>query len=278
MTMFNYLTIEQAIKYVSSKINYEFSYENLKDLEAFQIIQPVFFFQGFAKFHYMEDKEAITEIGGYFQLYEGESLISKEDINFDKCFLYQPALDDYDTFDGEIEICLNLEEQVRVEDGYEVIPSLKWIKDSHVEINPYNYSFYLYDLDDNGNEFIKSAIKPYEVRIKKAELDDWLMTTIEGDKAQSLQTRISELEKQLEQSSQQLEQAKANQLPKGQGDTLLILGAVMESIRGVAKPNYTQTSLIDAILTKYGDTPGISYGTLTKKFPEAKDYLKQRLK
>lgn len=203
MTMFNYLTIEQAIKYVSSKINYEFSYENLKDLEAFQIIQPVFFFQGFAKFHYMEDKEAITEIGGYFQLYEGESLISKEDINFDKCFLYQPALDDYDTFDGEIEICLNLEEQVRVEDGYEVIPSLTWIKDSHVEINPYNYSFYLYDLDDNGNEFIKSAIKPYEVRIKKAELDDWLMTTIEDDKAQSLQTRISELEKQLEQSSQQ---------------------------------------------------------------------------
>ena len=49
MIMFNYLTIEQAIKYVSSKVEYEFLFDNLKDLEAFQIINPVFFFKGFAK-------------------------------------------------------------------------------------------------------------------------------------------------------------------------------------------------------------------------------------
>ena len=63
---------------------------------------------------------------------------------------------------------------------------------------------------------------------------------------------------------------------KSQGDTLLILGAVMESIKEVAKPNYTQESLIHAILAKYGNTSGISESTLKKKFPEAKNYLKQR--
>lgn len=200
MIMFNYLTIEQAIKYVNSKVDYDFSFENLKDLEAFQVIQPVFFFQGYAKFHYNET-EAVTEIGGYFDLTETESLISKKDICFEKCFLHQPALDDYDGYDGELEVCLNLEKKT-AEDS-ESISLFKWIRDSHVEINPYHYNFYLCYLDDDGSEVIKHQVKPHEVRIQKDELDDWLSSSSTDDDLQKLQARILELEHQLRQYSQQ---------------------------------------------------------------------------
>lgn len=64
---------------------------------------------------------------------------------------------------------------------------------------------------------------------------------------------------------------------EGQGDSLLILGAVMDCIKSVAKQNYTNTMFIDAILKKYGHISGISQSTLEKKFSESKKYLKQRL-
>ncbi|SUD92071.1 hypothetical protein [Psychrobacter phenylpyruvicus] len=198
--MFNYFTIEQAIKYVNNKVDYDFSFENLKDLETFQVIQPVFLFQGYAKFHY-DETEAVTEIGGYFTLTETESLISKEDVRFEKCFLDQPALDNYDGYDGELDVCLNLEE--KGEDNSDVISLYRWIRDSHVEINPYHYSFYLFHLDDDKSEVIKHKIKPHEVRIKKDELDDWLSSSSTDDNVQKLQARILELEQQLSQSSQQ---------------------------------------------------------------------------
>jgi len=50
---------------------------------------------------------------------------------------------------------------------------------------------------------------------------------------------------------------KKNELPDnkgGQGDSLLILGAVMECIKDVAKSNYTQKFLIDVITNKYKNT------------------------
>lgn len=63
--------------------------------------------------------------------------------------------------------------------------------------------------------------------------------------------------------------------PSVQGDTLLVLGAVMECISSVAKSNYTQTALIDAILEEYGHVSGISQSTLTKQFTASKTHLKQ---
>ena len=65
---------------------------------------------------------------------------------------------------------------------------------------------------------------------------------------------------------------------RGQGDSLLILGAVMATIEQVAKTNYTQASFIENhILPKYGHINGISESTLQKKFSQAKTYLKQKV-
>ena len=58
------------------------------------------------------------------------------------------------------------------------------------------------------------------------------------------QVRITELETELEQVKSQLKDQTdkpANvAIDEGQGDTLLILGAVMDCIESIAKPNYTQ--------------------------------------
>lgn len=56
-----------------------------------------------------------------------------------------------------------------------------------------------------------------------------------------------------------------------QGDSLLILGAVMNCIKEISGPKYTQDCLIDTILNNY-NIRGLSKGTLSKKFSEAKKY------
>ena len=268
MIMFNYLTIEQAIKYVSSKVEYEFLFDNLKDLEAFQIINPVFFFKGFAKFQ-CSDFSGNSEIGGYFCLSENESLISNKDILFEKCFLSEPALDYYDSF-SDIEVCLDIEKEAKNSEKL-----FKWVRGTgSIEVNPYHYNFHLYNLDDDGNEIIKHEINLQDIRIKKYELDKWLSENSE-------QQRIAELENELAQVKAQLKEQIDNpanaEIDEGQGDTLLILGAVMDCIKEVAKPNYTQGLLINAITDKYKNTSSLTQSTLTKKFPKAKTHLKQNV-
>ncbi len=100
-------------------------------------------------------------------------------------------------------------------------------------------------------------------------------------KIEEQQAKITELEAELEQVKAQLkEQARKPEnvtIDEGQGDTLLILGAVMDCIKEVAKPNYTQQSLITAITDKYKNTSSLTQSTLTKKFPKAKTHLKQNV-
>lgn len=205
MIMFNYLTIEQAIKYVSSKVEYEFLFDNLKDLEAFQIINPVFFFKGFAKFQ-CSDFSGNSEIGGYFCLSENESLISNKDILFEKCFLSEPALDYYDSF-SDIEVCLNIEKEAKNSEKL-----FKWVRGTgSIEVNPYHYNFHLYNLDDDGNEIIKHEINLQDIRIKKYELDKWLSENSE-------QQRIAELENELAQVKAQLNEQQTPQRTRAQTD------------------------------------------------------------
>tara|TARA_B100001179_G_scaffold212700_1_gene180823 strand:+ start:144 stop:989 length:846 start_codon:yes stop_codon:yes gene_type:complete len=203
--MFNYLTIEQAIKYVSSKVEYEFLFDNLKDLEAFQIINPVFFFKGFAKFQ-CSDFSGNSEIGGYFCLSENESLISNKDILFEKCFLSEPALDYYDSF-SDIEVCLDIEKEAKNSEKL-----FKWVRGTgSIEVNPYHYNFHLYNLDDDGNEIIKHEINLQDIRIKKYELDKWLSENSE-------QQRIAELENELAQVKAQLNEQQTPQRTRAQTD------------------------------------------------------------
>ena len=90
---------------------------------------------------------------------------------------------------------------------------------------------------------------------------------------------IAELKAQLASIEQAGKDTQSNTpADRGQGDSLLILGAVMATIEQVAKTNYTQASFIENhILPKYGHINGISESTLQKKFSQAKTYLKQKV-
>ncbi len=105
----------------------------------------------------------------------------------------------------------------------------------------------------------------------KEELSHELNTakaTIEQQK-----TEIDTLNKRLEQK---VNMPADSSKKEGQGDSLLILGAVMHCIKDVAKSNFTQDSLTQIILEKYKNVSGISKSTLDKKYSEAKSYLEQR--
>lgn len=89
------------------------------------------------------------------------------------------------------------------------------------------------------------------------------------------QLRDTEAEnKELRKKIDKLSECKQEE---GQGDSLLILGAVMSCIEDVVKKNYTQDLLVQSITKKYGNISGISESTLKKKFPESRSYLNQRL-
>ncbi|AKG15781.2 hypothetical protein [Moraxella bovoculi] len=62
---------------------------------------------------------------------------------------------------------------------------------------------------------------------------------------------------------------------KPQGDDLLILGAVMETLASKKVNPYTQKLLIDKIIERFGNINGISESTLAKKFSESKDYIRK---
>jgi len=94
---------------------------------------------------------------------------------------------------------------------------------------------------------------------------------------QLLQDKIENLENQLNKVNDGLVSTPADTNKKeGQGDSLLILGAVMHCIQDAAKKNYTQELLTQVILERYKSVSGISESTLKKKFTEAKKYINQR--
>lgn len=116
------------------------------------------------------------------------------------------------------------------------------------------------------NEKLKS-----ENNILKQQLEK---LTIANAKIKQQEQDINRLNDQL---NSQADRPTDTNKKEGQGDSLLILGAVMHCIQDAAKKNYTQELLIQVILEKYKSVSGISEGTLKKKFPESKNYLNQKL-
>lgn len=121
----------------------------------------------------------------------------------------------------------------------------------------------------------------YDLKFKRTDLDKLFEGELFLPSEEYLKAEVYELEEEIKllkaQLKEQINMPVNAAIDEGQGDTLLILGAVMECIKEVAKPNYTQQSLIDAITQKYKNTPSLSESTLTKKFPKAKTYLKQNV-
>ncbi len=118
----------------------------------------------------------------------------------------------------------------------------------------------------------------YDLYYKKSDLDNIFSNTNESELTKAKE-KIKQLQAELAQAKEQLaKQSTNNQIipaNKGQGDSLLTLGAVMECLPIVAKNNYTQDLLIDTILESYPHTKNLSKSTLKKKFAESKKHLNQ---
>lgn len=99
-----------------------------------------------------------------------------------------------------------------------------------------------------------------------------MLSTIE-----ELRKKVTELESEHTQLKEKIPLPLNVEVDEGQGDTLLILGAVMQCIKIVAKNNYTQQRLIDVMLENYPNTKSISQSTLEKKFARAKTHLNQNV-
>lgn len=256
-----YLTIDDAHTYFLRKTRHNLNLEDLRQLEREGKITPLVYLDvnfitrklpnGTLYVFDLIDNQHIKRIKGYFK-----------PSNFILLDYYEPSEEDFtDAFR-----LTKKKEYLYLKDGTELFELVEEISDNSNNIGLTGYIFNNSIKDENGFYLCIDTIDLDNVLILRSELDKLIDSIPSSDK------------KRIKQLEQELKQVKTNQAPEGQGDTLLILGAVMDSIKEVAKLNYTQENLIDVILKKYGNTTGISESTLKKKFPEAKKYLKQRYK
>lgn len=156
--------------------------------------------------------------------------------------------------------------------GYEVV-----LVANPLNVNKYlnDESYSIYSDDDGYTITRESLLFPSE------QVQSYISSKQTAEQNTPEQQLIAKLEREIadltEKLSQQTDKPAKTNIDEGQGDTLLILGAVMDCITEIAKPNYTQQSLITAITDKYQNTPSLSQSTLTKKFPKAKTHLKQNV-
>lgn len=133
-----------------------------------------------------------------------------------------------------------------------------------------------------GDNLAPSIIEFSDLRFPKADLDK-LFNEKNGelksikDELVVANDKIADLENQVAQAKAELgDKPVSNQNKEKQGDSLLILGAVMHCIKDAAKKNFTQELLTQTILDRYKNVQGISESTLKKKYSESKEYIKQR--
>lgn len=164
---------------------------------------------------------------------------------------------------------------------------------ARIEVESNKFGVLKIDLEEHLNKkrtkTMENEIKmeAAESKIEKLESENEKLKSENASLTQQLEELAiaNSLIKQQEQDINKLNDQLNNQADRptntnkkeGQGDSLLILGAVMHCIQDAAKKNYTQELLIQVILDKYKGVSGISEGTLKKKFPESKNYLNQKL-
>lgn len=138
----------------------------------------------------------------------------------------------------------------------------------------------LYNMNDKENKEYYPNVH-CKILFLREELLDIFNADSDKEKLLKIQRELFEAKKLIDTLNEKIYKLETNvnsTVSEGQGDTLLILGAVMECIKDIAKPNYTQQNLIQVIKDKYPHVDSLSESTLTKKFPIAKKHLKQRLK
>ncbi|UZA25466.1 hypothetical protein LP117_03105 [Moraxella bovis] len=157
----------------------------------------------------------------------------------------------------------------------EIINSLtECVKQNQIEPTNmiYNLGFgrkrFLEYLQNDGIEINQSdlltAQSPTPICDEYVDIDYYTLQSI-IDERDELRGRVDELKKQ-----------GTPKVIKPQGDDLLILGAVIETLANVKVNPYTQAKLIIEIMARHNAITGLSESTLTKKFAESKKYLQQK--
>lgn len=266
--MFNYLGIEQAIKYINNKVDYDFTLSNLKELQAFGYVSTVFFYEGLAKFSLMS-VDAYCSINGYFKLPEIDNLISTEPIYFDTCLLSLAANDYQDSY-GDITVSL-----IPDDDSDEIVVLDRTNKT--LKVSPYDYDFRLTEIDEQGELIEINSIAPDAVRISKTEIDNWLNNTTNLDTDHS--QKIAELEKQLSKVSAELAASKTNsneplddRSEKSYLNTIGLLLELMTSPRaeGGQAPFPSESDIIARATSSDKSVYGQGKSKLEERFRDAK--------
>ena len=162
-----------------------------------------------------------------------------------------------------------------IEGGFK---SGKLLADDEQQISGENLKSFLYSKDWIMKGFNDNTLNDTDkipaptVKQTEPSNNDKLIKELATAKA-----KISELETDLKQAKAELIEKSAQKTKvEKQGDSLLILGAVMHCIKDTAKRNFTQDLLTQTILERYKGVSGLSKSTLDKKYTEAKTYLEQR--
>ena len=306
----SYITLDEAIAYLSKNLDLSvinpinFLERNIKQ----GLIIPFFEFYGFISFETSTDKFStviqICEVHGYFKdwhynqpnnqfsnLSKNEySLISGgelEKLFFSDCRKFYGRFrngnewfEPNEAIEPPNETLLNFYSLIPAFRDHENI--LRHKNDSEVKIDKFAIHFKQSDIEllINQNSYLKINAQPQtdsQLLQQVADLNAQLDTA--GDTTKRQAQEIAELKAQIASIEKATKNTQSDKPAKieGQGDSLLILGAVMETLDNAVIRNYNQTALIYEVLEKYKSIHGISEGTLKKKFAESKKYLNQNI-
>lgn len=261
----DYLSIDETLQYLGRYV-YPANFELLQDLEREGKLKPLVYL----KAHFLTDEKFFNFeyelVTAYFEPYG---------------FIF---LDHYGYDEAFCDSCIFLNWGSDFNFKIEKIVLSTGKDDLTGEIGEISSPIFKHETNSQCFERIKKLDLEC-IRFKKSDLDKLFNQQPQTDNSELVQQlqaeneRLrAELQKQLKQQAGKDTQsdtpADGEPTDKGQGDSLLILGAVMETMPKL-KPNYTQQSHIAEILETYKSVSGISQSTLEKKFSQAKRYLKQ---
>ena len=298
------MNIDEVVECLNRKTDTDISFDKKRVLTLIEnkIIPMVFKFEGFViwgcvskgKYQYYSIK-----MNGYFNFKDNSNAIEMFEGSLDETLLSKAIIYHLDAPD----IRGGAPDGIKPEKGDIVLfktggrpPALTPYQTTDLSYLSIENSIKIYnnrvgvlkvDLEEYLN---KINIEPITNKIQIEELESKIAqlkaerTTLKDQQTKALAAANSKINQQ-EQDINRLNDQLNNQAngptntneKEGQGDSLLILGAVMHCIQDAAKKNYTQELLIQVILEKYKSVSGISESTLKKKLPESKKYLNQKL-
>ena len=259
------------------------------------IIAPLFKFEGYALANIWQDNYISWGVRGLFKddTFESYNLFkylpsstsqypfdfkdlnkSKFMVNSVRIIKIESAILIFNTDNNKSANILDYEKRIGL---YDIKPEIEWqnsceSEDKLLFIDRENILFDVSELNLLISKYVISQGKLNYVDNNLESLNRQLQLTIDSQAKQ-----IAQLQRQLEQKAGEPSHTDKPVKSEGQGDSLLILGAVMETLDNAVIRNYNQNALIYEVLEKYKSIHGISEGTLKKKFAESKKYLNQNI-